>query len=113
MSSYVHEIASIDLELKRLRGVIKELTAQRARATTHLHQYMIRNQLEEVGGIKATKVAPKPKVIRRKPKEKKEDAIRLFMEIGINDPETFWDDFQRTQKPIKEPEGQPEEECVY
>jgi len=110
MSSYVREIASIDRELKRLRAHIKELTQQRAKAQEHLYAHMTRNRLEEVEGIRVEKVTPKVKVQRKSAKEKKQAALQLFMEVGINDPDTFWEDLQKIQKSqAPPPEEQPQE----
>ena len=105
-TAYVREINSIDQELKRLRAHIKELTTQRLRAQTHLHQYMVRHQLDEVEGIKLTKITPKPKTIRKSLKEKKQAALELCLEVGINDPDLFWEQWQKTQKPPKVEEEQ-------
>ena len=56
------------------------------------------HNIEEVDGVKITKLKPKT-VLRKKPSEKKRDAVELFKEVGIPDPNQFWDELMSTQKP--------------
>lgn len=97
--SYISEIDSITKSLRQYSKSSKELRKQKALAIERLYHWMKNHQLEEYEGYKLEKIAPKPKNLRKKAKEKREDALRLFSEVGINDPEEFWEAFQRTQKP--------------
>jgi len=96
---YVRQIKSIDEALKRLNDQTRTLRKQRQFAKEHLYEWMKARNLDEYQGYNINKIAPKPKIIRKKPKEKKEDALRLFTTIGVDDPEELWIAFQRTQKP--------------
>lgn len=103
---YLKEINSIDNELRRLNTRSKTLRSQKMRAMTGLYTYMKSHNLEKVGegksaitiekcksqSIHRTKRKAKPKA------RKREDAIGLFRNIGIPDPETFYSEFEKTQK---------------
>jgi hypothetical protein len=106
--AYVRQIGSIDEALKRLNEETRTLRKQRGIAKQRLHDWMKKNGHEEYQGYKLAKIAPKPKVPRKKAKEKKEDAMRLFRDIGVNDPEELWVEFLRTQK--YQPDQNPEEQ---
>jgi len=97
---YVSEIRSIEKEERRLRERARKLREQKKKAKFHLYKYMESRGLEKYDGISKQSIQPKPKTIRKKPKEKKKDALELFRLTGIPDPEGFWRDFQRTQKVI-------------
>jgi hypothetical protein len=105
---YVSEINSITAEIKRLNVHIKKLREQKKEAEFHLYEYMVRNEIDRYKNITIKSVTPKPKIKRKTLKEKKRDAVRLFHEIGVPDPENFWDQFQSTQKAI--PQKNEEEE---
>ena len=101
--SYVREINSLDAEIKRLNAHVKRLREQKRQAQTNLHGYMVSHGLEKVGegknAITISKCAP-PKP-RRKPKPKKErvaEAIELFRDAGIPNPDEFYAQFEATQK---------------
>lgn len=96
--SYVRQITDIEATLKRLNKQRSELQKKKKEAEQRLHAWMVKNGVEEYGKVKIKKVAPKPKAKRKPAKKKKDDALRLFSEIGVNDPEEFWEAFQRTQK---------------
>lgn len=97
-NGYIKEIESIKKERKRLNNQSRKLLAQQRNAENHLYTYMNSHHLEEFGGIKKKTIAPKEKLPRKKKKEKKKDAIDLFRQTGIPDPEKFWEDLQKTQK---------------
>lgn len=98
MSSYVNEIKSIDAELKRLRERSSKLREQKQKAQSALYFFMKNNRHETYEGFKIDALAPKPKKSRKSAKQKKADAIVLFQETGIPDPENFWNSLQSTQK---------------
>lgn len=97
---YIKEIESIKKELKLLTERRKILTARKQKLEKGLYDLMKRNQMELYQGYKKEKLQPKPVNTgpRKKKKEKYNDAIRLFMEIGIPDPESFYEQYQKTQK---------------
>lgn len=97
---YVRQIKDIDSALKRMNEQTKTLRSQRNQAKQRLYQWMKARGYEEYEGYNLNKIVPKPKVPRKKAKEKKEDAMKLFKEIGVNDPEELWTAFQNTQKYI-------------
>ena len=103
MSSYISEIVSIDTEIRRLNSVIKQLREQKKVAQGHLHQIMESTGKEEMSfnGHKITKkqcAPPKPRA-KAKPKgQRKNDALELFKNVGIPNPEQFYSEYQQTQK---------------
>lgn len=102
---YVRQIKSLDDALRRHNEQTKIIRVQRTKAKERLYKWMKSNNQDEYQGYKIDKLAPRPKVPRKKTKEKKEDALRLFSTIGVDDPEELWIAFQRTQKiTIEEPE---------
>lgn len=95
---YIRQISSIEDALKRHNQQVKDLRQKQRLAKNHLYEWMKSKGLEEYQGYTIKKVAPRPKIPRKKAKDKKEDALRLFSDIGVNDPEEFWEALQRTQK---------------
>jgi len=103
--SYTNEIKSLDAEIKRLNDHIKRLRLQRKTANENLYKYMIRHNLQKIGdgkqAITLSKCAPPKPRTRVKPKrERHEQAIELFREVGIPDPEEFYLQFEATQKNV-------------
>ena len=103
MSGYVKEINSLDAEIKRTNVHLKAMRLQKRAAQTHLYNYMISHNLEVIGegknAITLKKCAPpKPRAKAKPKKEKREDALRLFQEAGIPNPDTFYNEFEKTQK---------------
>ena len=101
--AYIRQIGGIDEALKRLNTETKTLREKKKTAKRRLYEWMKSRGLEEFQGYKLTKITPKPKLPRKKAKEKKEDALRLFKEIGVDDPEELWTAFQHTQKSTAPP----------
>nr|QBK87092.1 MAG: uncharacterized protein LCMAC103_04360 [Marseillevirus LCMAC103] len=98
-SAWIAEINNIEARKRVLRKEIKALTERARRPKQALHEFMTRNGYGQYGGVKLTKVAPGVRRPRKRPADKKADAIALFHDIGIPDPRAFYDQFQRTQKP--------------
>ena len=107
-AGYIRQIKSIDDTLKRLNAETKSLRKQKKVSQERLYSWMIKRNVEEYEGFKIEKLAPKPKARRKKEKDKREDALRLFGEVGINDPDAFWESFKATQKALPE-EGENED----
>jgi hypothetical protein len=97
---YCRELKNIEAALKRSNEQVKQLRAKKKLNQERLYTYMVRHGLEEYEGYKLSKITPRPKVIRKKAKDKKADAISLFSQVGIPDPEDFWATLQSSQKPI-------------
>ncbi len=97
-NSYVRQIKECDNAIKRLNRQSKDARTKKKLAQQHLAKWMEKNNVDTYEGISFKKIAPKPPSKRKPAKQKKLDAIRLFADIGANDPEGLWEDFQRTQK---------------
>lgn len=97
---YVSEINSLKQEIARLNAHLAKLRHQKKEAEKHLYNYMSRHGIEKLHGISIGSI--KPRASTRKPvkpkKERKQEAIELFREVGIPDPVAFWQDFERTQR---------------
>lgn len=96
--SYVREIAGYTKELARLKKERDKWMANKKLAEKHLYEYMVQMNLERVGDITKKSIAPKDKQPRKPKSAKKRDAINLFHKIGVPDPDSFWREFERTQK---------------
>lgn len=103
MTSYINEIKSIDKELKRISVHTSNLRIRKKEIEQNLYNYMKDHNINELEGVKITKLCSKK--IRKKPSEKKRDALALFREVGIPNPDEFWDSFISTQKVISEKEN--------
>lgn len=97
-NSYVRQIESLNKEIKRLNSVVKKLRSQRSTIELHLYNTMEKNHIEEVGKYKLEKLKPKEKVKRKSKKQQKKEAISLFYEIGVPDPETIYEELERRKK---------------
>lgn len=97
---YVSNIQSIDVSIKRLNAEVKKLRQKKSETQNHLYKWMQRNGYNNYQGYLIDKLAPKPSIKRKPSKQKKEDAFRFFREAGITDPETFWEELEKTQKNI-------------
>lgn len=111
-SGYISEINSINEELKRIDKRAKALRAQKLVAQSRLYDYMRNNHLSEFQGIKASSIAPKPKRLTKSKDEKRDDAVSLFRSQNINNPESLYEQFLKTQKyeEFKKSKGG---ECIY
>jgi hypothetical protein len=64
-----------------------------------LYQYMKKNGVEKLDGITINSIKPRSEQLPRKKKsEKKRDAVELFEQIGVSDPEGLWMEYQATQR---------------
>jgi hypothetical protein len=96
---YVHEIKSLRKEIKRLNASLKLLRDQKNLTEGRLYQYMKKNGVEKLDGITINSIKPRSEQLPRKKKsEKKKDAVELFQQIGVTDPEALWVEFQATQR---------------
>ena len=99
MSVYADEINKIENEMKRLRKHLKQLRELKKNPTHALHRYMVANNLKIYKGIKIEKITPpSPKIPKKTPTQKKQDALVFFRDAGVGDPETFYQQYLLTQK---------------
>lgn len=96
--AYVREIDSLNAEIKRLNAHLKQLREQRKIVQGHLHGHMTRQDLDKYQGHTIKSVTPRQAKPRKTESRKKADAIELFRQVGITDPEEFFDEFRATQK---------------
>lgn len=96
--SYVRQIKELDSALKRLNIQTKEIRRKKKEAETRLYMWMVKNNVEKHGNVTLKKIAPRSASKRKPAKQKKADALSLFTQIGVNDPEQLWEEFQMTQK---------------
>lgn len=90
-------LGEINASIKRGNKHLKDLREQKKKYEKELYDWMVQKGYEEYGGIKLKKIEPK-KIKRKKKSEKKAGAIMLFEKLGINDPETLWNELEKTQK---------------
>ena len=99
MSAYADEINNIENEMKRLRKHLKQLREFKKKPTQALHRYMVGNNLKIYKGITIGKITPlPPKIPKKTPTQKKQDALVFFRDAGVGDPETFYQQYLLTQK---------------
>jgi hypothetical protein len=98
MEADIRKLQSINDALKRNKEHGKKMRNEKRIVSERLYKTMKRHGFEEYGGIKIKNIEPKPKAVRKKLKHKKSDAVALFSQVGIPDPEGFWMEFQETQK---------------
>ena len=96
--SYAAEIERLDDEIKRLNTRVKNLKEQRKERRTLLYNHMEKNGIQKCKKITINSVRPKEQTKRKPESQKKQDAILLFQEVGIENPEKFYQDFKETQK---------------
>jgi hypothetical protein len=101
--AYIRQIHELDAAIKRNIDHGRKLRQQREQVNLRLYNYMQRHHLEEYGGIRIKAVSPKTRMKRKSMKQKKKEAVELFTQIGIPDPDGFWLEFQSTQKNTEPP----------
>ncbi len=100
MDSYARNLKNIEESIKRHNAQLKDLRVKKIAAEERLRNIMQRRGVNEYEGYKLDKLGPKPKKSVKKKAEKKADAVKLFREANIDNPELFWDMFQDTQKVV-------------
>jgi hypothetical protein len=96
--AYVREISSLDDEIKRLNGKLRTLREQKKTKQDLLYKYMMKNRIEKYSGITAKSIRPREQRPRKPESQKKSDAIDLFTQIGVENPEELYKEFKLTQK---------------
>lgn len=108
--AYVKEIRGLDSSIKKLNSEKNKLQARKKELEGYLYEYMRSRNLEEVDGITIKKVKPKPPTIKKKAKEKKEETLELYRNIGIPDPDEFYSQVEKIRKPQKMVDDEEDEE---
>ena len=109
--SYLREIHTLDIEIKRSNDRAKSLRMQKQTAKTHLYNYMKRHNLQQVqDGTKVITInqclPPKARAKAKPKKLRVQEAIDLFRMAGIPNPDSFYEEFEATQKAKRDSEGQ-------
>ena len=110
MDADLRRLKDIEEALKRANEKAVDLRKKKKDAQEKLYRSMEKNGVEKYGGYTLTKIKPKVLAKRKPAKAKKIDAIRLFTDIGIEDPGEFYEKFQKTQRVISEDEDCKEDE---
>lgn len=98
MESRANEIKNINKELEQLNKRKRLLIDRKKVVQQELYKYMSEHNLKNINDVKSYKIKPQESVPRKGLRSKKRDALNLFREVGIPNPEEFWNDFQKTQK---------------
>ncbi len=100
--TYHNEIEKLNVEIKRMNSRLKELRDRRRQQEKYLYDSMKMWNETKVGNYTLKKLEkkahPAPKHKRKGVKAKQRDAMMLFRQIGIPNPENFWREFDKTQK---------------
>jgi len=108
--AYVREIKSLNDEFKRSNDRLKSLREQRKFKQTLLYKYMVEHNLEKYEGITINSIRPRDPIKRKPEAIKRKDAIELFRQAGINNPEDFYAEFKITQKGVPPDDGGEDED---
>lgn len=111
--SYIREINSLDDEIKRLNSKLKALREQKRSKQDLLYKYMTKNHIDKYGGITAKSIRPRENFPRKPESEKKSDAITLFTQLGIENPEEVYKEFKLTQKYQKQEDSESSSQNVH
>lgn len=106
MEANARRLKDLEETLARLNHKTADLRKKRAEAKERLYQSMLKNNVEKCEGYTIKKIQPKIRVKRKPAKAKKTDAIKLFADIGIEDPDSFYAEFEKTQKIVMEEENE-------
>jgi len=96
--SYVQEINSITIELKRINGRAKMLREQKKTAQKRLYNYMISNKIDKYEDITIQSITPKEKKLKKPKAQQKEEVIVLLSQAGARNPEQLYQHFISIQK---------------
>lgn len=97
-TSYANALKSVNSELKRLKDEAKRLKVEKVNTERRLYRWLKANNETSFEGFTLEKLKPKAPVKRKKKADKINDGIALLREIGVPDPETFYEEFLKTQK---------------
>jgi hypothetical protein len=101
MEADARRLKEIEDALKRINAKTIDLRKKRKDAQNKLYDSMIKNGVDSYEGYTVKKIAPRPKAKRKPAKAKKQDALKLFAKIGVDDPNVLWEEFEKTQKIVE------------
>lgn len=95
-------LRSIDIRIKCLNKELRDLREQKRKLTADLVHYMKDHNLEKLEEFELSKLVPKKRIVKEKvakktPTQKKKDGIQLIKQIGIVNPEQFYNELLKTQ----------------
>jgi hypothetical protein len=96
--AYVRQLKDLSDALARLNSQTKDIREKQKQTKARFAEWMERKEIEEYQGYKLSKIKPKPRIPIKPKERRKNDAIRLFSEIGVTDPQDLWDRYQQTQR---------------
>lgn len=101
-TSIAVSLKNMNAEIKRLNTQLKIMREEKKKTEERLYNWMTKRGIDDYCGFKRDRIKPKEKtILKRKPKKQKiEDALKLFRDAGIPDPEEFYMQYQGTQKAI-------------
>jgi hypothetical protein len=99
-NAYLRQIKDIDDALKRANKQVKTLRDKKKDVMNKMYTWMNNKGIESYGDVTVQKLAPRPRAKRKPAKQKRTDAINLLQTIGVDDPEAFLEEFEKTQKYI-------------
>ncbi len=97
MSEYINEREKIIQEIKRLNCLIKELRINKKETEQKIVEFMEERDMEILDGVALSDLKPNSRKKRKKKSEKREDALEFLKNYDIDEPETFYLNFMKTQ----------------
>ncbi len=94
---YIKELNSLKAEIKRLNDEMKKLRIEKKSTERRLYEWMKIYGHTTYENYRLELVKPKTNIPRKKKNDKIRDALVLFRNIGIPDPEEFYEEFKKTQ----------------
>ena len=99
--NYSTELKSTMAQLKIENAKVNALRKRRRALEASLAKYMQRHHLQELDGFECDKLIPKQKLPpkpKKSEREKKQDGIEYYRQIGIINPERCYEEFLQTQR---------------
>lgn len=100
MDADIRRLREIENALKRANAICKDLREKKKKAEGQLYKSMQNAGVDTYEGYSIKKVQPRIPQKRKPAKAKKSDAINFFREVGFEDPESCYEEFEKTQKII-------------
>lgn len=90
MQSLINEIRSIDADLRRIALDGKRMRARKKAVEKQLSEAMKLYKITEYEGFKLAKVDPALAPKRKKESEKREAAMEILKDAGVENPDMMW-----------------------
>lgn len=94
---FTSELRKVEGELKHYNAKVNALRKSKTNLKLQLYNYMEKHNLQELEGYTLTELKPKEKKMRKSKistTQKKQNAISLFKNVGIINPEKFYEEFK-------------------